>query len=254
MSDADDDLGGAQAPYRVIAVIPVHGRLDLLPYTIQRLYRKNDVYRVICVGDGAVEKAVCEYEGARWVPYQNKPLGAKWNAGFLEAKKYNPDAVLYVGSSDWLSNNWIPIMKPHVDQYGMVGVPGCHFIDIADKLRAVYWPGYIGERSNETIGIGRMLSKDLLDKIDWKPFHDDKDSSLDRSMKDKAAKAGVPEFFVKDDRLKALSISTNKWINKHKFDMHWMNQLPSEKISDVDSFVNENLPEIKPLQKELLLK
>jgi hypothetical protein len=244
MSDANDDLGTAQAPYRVVAVIPVHERLELLPHTISRLYRKNGVHKVICVGDGMAEKAICEQFGAYWVPFQNKPLGAKWNAGFIAARQFNADAVLYVGSSDWLSDNWITTMKPLVNQHQMVGVPGCHFIDIAHKLRLVYWPGYTGERSNETIGIGRMLSKDLLDKINWTPFDDKKDSSLDRSMKDRAERIGVKEYFVKNDELKALSISTYKWINKHKFEMHWNNQLPSEKIEDPSLFINQFFPEI----------
>jgi hypothetical protein len=251
MIDANDDLGHAKAPFKVVAVIPVHERLDLLPYTISRLYRKNDVYRVICVGDGLVERAVCEYAGAVWVPHRNKPLGAKWNAGFLAAKQFNPDAVLYSGSSDWISNHWTSIMQPYLNTHGMVGVPGCHFIDIAAKLRAVYWPGYVGERSNETIGIGRILSRDLLNKIGWMPFHDDKDSSLDRSMKVKAEKVGVPDFFVRDPQLIALSISTHKWVNKHKFEMHWKNELPSEKIEDVNAFVSQYFPEIPHLQKEL---
>jgi hypothetical protein len=254
MIDANDDLATAQAPYRVVAVIPVHERLELLPYTISRLYQNNKVNKVICVGDGIKEKVICEQFGAVWVPFQNYPLGAKWNAGFIAAKQFNPDAVLYVGSSDWLSNNWITTMKPHVIQHQMVGVPGMHLVDIGAKLRGVYWPGYTGERANETIGIGRMLSKELLNKIDWKPFDDKKDSSLDRSMKDKAEKAGVKEYFLHDQNIKALSISTYKWINKHKFEMHWLNQLPSEKLNNVDYFVDTHFPEVKHLQKELLLK
>jgi hypothetical protein len=139
MIDANDDLGTAKPPYKVVAVIPVHGRLPLLPHTIKRLYRKNDVYKVICVGDGLAEKAICLEAGAEWVPFRNKPLGAKWNAGFIEAKKYDPDAVLYVGSSDWLSNDWTTTMQPYVNQHGIAGVPGCHFIDIGHELRLVYW-------------------------------------------------------------------------------------------------------------------
>lgn len=247
MIDANDDLGTAKAPFKVVAVIPVHERLQLLPYTIKRLYQKNDVYKVICVGDGLAEKAICLEAGAEWVPHKNRPLGAKWNAGFLVAKELKPDAVLYVGSSDWLSDSWTTIMQPHVKAHGIAGVPGCYFIDIATKLRLVHWPGYVGERSNETIGIGRMLSSELLDKIGWTPFHSDKDSSLDRSMKDKARDAGFNEYFVKDDRLKALSISTDRWENKHKFSMHWNNLLPSTKIQEVQQFVKQNFPEVNKI-------
>jgi len=246
---ADDDLATCPTPYKVVAVIPVHGRVPLLPYTIKRLIQKNDC-KVICVGDGLHEKQVCEQSGAVWVPFKNSPLGAKWNAGFVAAKRFNPDAVLYVGSSDWVCNDWIKLLKPYVDLHGMAGVPGCHFMDIQSKIRLVNWNGYIGERSNETIGIGRLLGRDVLEKIHWKPFHDDKNSSLDRSMKDKCAQVGVHDFMVRDERLKAVSISTSMWENKHKFDQHWNNLLPSDKISDTTEFLNY-FPEALQLQKEL---
>src|SRR5688572_33434172 len=106
---ADDDLATCPTPYKVVAVIPVHGRVPLLPYTIKRLIQKNDC-KVICVGDGLHEKQVCEQSGAVWVPFKNSPLGAKWNAGFVAAKRFNPDAVLYVGSSDWVCNDWIKLL------------------------------------------------------------------------------------------------------------------------------------------------
>lgn len=238
LNEVNDDLALPVRPFRVVAVVPVHERLELLPYTIQRLIRRNGV-EVICVGDGLKEKAICIEAGARWVEHANKPLGAKWNAGFMAARALGPDAVLYVGSSDWLSSNWITTMKPYLDQHQMVGVPGMHLIDIGTQLRCCYWPGYNGSRKDETIGIGRMLSRKLLDKIDWQPFDSTKDSSLDRSMKDKAKAVGVSDYHVNDDRIKCVSISTNRWVNLHKFEMHWSNLMPSTKIFDMTEILQE---------------
>lgn len=243
---ANDDMAGCKEPFNVVAVIPVHGRLPLLPLTIRRLYETNECYKVICVGDGVEEKRICEEAGALWVPHQNKPLGSKWNRGFEAAEWFNPHAVLYVGSSDWLSRNWIETMKPHVQLNQMAGVPGCHFMDIQEKIRLVNWKGYVGKRSDETIGIGRMLSRELLEKIKWKPFDNIKNDSLDRSMKDNCKKVGVSDFMVYDQSLKAVSISTGLWDNKHHFSHHWNNMLPSEKIFEFDEFLWE-FPEAKQL-------
>lgn len=245
MTNANDDMAGAPRPFKVAAVIPVHGRLELLPFTIKRLLWKNGVDVVICVGNESSEKAICISAGAKWVEHANSPLGAKWNAGFVAAKAYNPDAVVYVGSSDWLSNSWLTIMEPLVNRHQIVGVPGCYFIDIAESIRLTYWPGYQGQRSDETIGIGRMLSRKLLDAIDWKPFDDTKEGSLDRSMKDKAAKVGFKDIFVVDNRIKAMSISTPKWSNKHKFIHHWSGMLPSQRITNPENFYKEYFPEIE---------
>ena len=67
---------------KIIAVIPVHGRELLLKYTIRRLYKKNNLYKVICVGETAKEKEVVLQENGIWVEYNNNPLGKKWNIGF----------------------------------------------------------------------------------------------------------------------------------------------------------------------------
>ena len=251
MIDANDDLAGAQKPFDVIAVVPVYGRLPLLRHTIERLLHKNGCFKVICVGDGLEEKQLCESLGAVWVPFQNKPLGAKWNAGFKKAKEFKPDACLYVGSSDWLCNEWVTLMKPYLDSYEMVGTPGCYFLDIASELRLVKWDGYTKDRADETIGIGRLLSAKLLDKIGWEPFDGLKDNSLDRSMKDKARAAGFQDYMVKDSRLVACSLSTNKWRNKHVFDMHWTNLMPSTKIEDTTNFTRYYFPEATILCESL---
>ena len=246
MIDPNDDLAFAKKPYRTVACIPVKGRGPLVEQTIKRLYWKNDVYRVICVGDEREDREVCEKAGAVWVQFNNKPLGSKWNAAFEEAKKYEPDACLYVGSSDWLSGNWIDFMRPHVDQNHLVGVPGMYLVDVsaANGRRGVFWPGYDLKHRNESIGIGRMLSRELLDKLKWRPFEGQADQSLDRSMTDKCARFGNKEFMLQNPQMMALSLSfPDRWPNKHRFDMHWHNMLPSQKI-DVEPFLTTHFPEI----------
>ena len=239
--DVNDDMALATKPYKVVAALPVHGRLPLLKYTIERLYKKNGCFKVICAGDGMKEKRLCQSLGAVWVQAPNKPLGNKWNLAFMRAKDFKPDAVLYVGSSDFVCDDWINIMRPYVEQYHLTGTPGCAFADVPSRgqIRVVKWSGYVGERSNESIGIGRLLSKKLLDLLDWKPFDPTKDSSMDSSMKMKSAQFGYHDFMVKDESAMALSISTDKWDNMHKFNDHWDGKLPSEKITDVPGFLKQ---------------
>jgi len=250
----DDFAAMAKKPFKVVAAIAVHGRLPLLEHTITRLYKKNGCHKVICSGDGQEEKKLCESLGAVWVHARNKPLGNKWNQAFFKAKEFTPDAVVFVGSSDWLSDNWFEIMRPHVERHGFAGVPGCSLIDINETLRGCHWPGYKGyrkERESESIGIGRMLSSRLLNAIDYLPFDPVFDNSLDRSMKDKALLFGFTDFMVHDERLKALSISTPMWTNKHRFEMHWDGIIPSEKMPDVRAWSEDYFPEVIKLQKTL---
>lgn len=244
MVDVNDDLAGAKKPFKVVACMPVFGRRPLLKHTIERLYRKNGVYKVICSGDQAEDKKVCEDAGAVWVPHANKPLGAKWNAAFVAAKEFKPDACLFVGSSDWLSDNWCIELAPYMQQYDMVGTLGCHFADISDTNRVVYWPGYEGKRAWESIGIGRLLSHRVLEKLNWKPFSDVIDSGLDGSMSEKIEKVGgIASHTLDSDKIKSVSISTGQWINKHKFNDHWNNVMKSIKLSEPDKFLFDYFPE-----------
>lgn len=235
----------------VAAVIPVKGRHSLLKQTISRLLNKNKLGVVLCVGD-ADEREVCKSYGAEFVEHANHPLGAKWNHGFKALQRYNPSSVLFVGSSDWVSDNFTQTLEPYLDEYGLVGKAGCHFLDISrNGNRLVYWPGYAaaGEtsedhklRKDEPIGGGRMISARVLDKIGWQPFDSHKNNSLDWAMYNKTLNVGEKVGLITDD-VHIMAISTDRWNNKHVFEDHWRGKLPSERIKNPDNFLNLYFPE-----------
>lgn len=237
-----DDFGGCCGKHfkksmKIIAVIPVYGRRPLIKHTITRLLKKNGVYKVICVGEHPKDERECKAAGAEWVIHSNRPLGAKWNAGFKEAKKHNPDACLFVGSSDWISDNWIPVLSSHLTHFDLIGLPGCYLMDINTTkhvFRSVYWPGYIGPREGESIGIGRIISASVLNRINWEPFDSKLDHSLDFSMQKRVLQAGGKLKLVRTDEVKSMAISCNQWPNKHNFESHWTNRLLSRKINHQD--------------------
>lgn len=241
----NDDLA---APFRlpkVVAAIPAFGRLHLLKITIERLYKKNGVFRVIVAGDEPAVEKLCAETGAVFVHHANNPLGAKWNAAFQKAKDFDPDACLFMGSSDWISEKWLDVLCPYLESADMIGKPDCYFLDIGVKeMRAVHWPGYTrSDRAGESIGIGRLLSRRILDSVDWMPFDPRKDNSLDHSMQQNVLAAGGKLRLVTSGLIKSLSISTYAWPNKHQFIQHWSGVLPSEKILNVNEFVQKNFPE-----------
>ncbi len=229
---------------KVIAVIPVLGRLPLIKHTINRLYKKNGVDLVICVGQSEPERILCEHLDAVFVKYPNKPLAAKWNYGFKLAKQYQPDSVLFVGSSDWLEDDYVKNAFKYINDFDLIGTLGCYMLDIKVKAkikRLVHWPGYgKGERMEEPIGIGRLISQRVLDKINWEPFENKMDHSLDWTMWNRILRVGGK---VKVIEAKSMAISTDAWPNKHTFENHWNNKYPSERILDIDLFCKEHFNE-----------
>jgi hypothetical protein len=213
---------------RIIAVIPVHGREQLLKYTIRRLYNKNKLYKVICVGSTESEKEVVLQEKGIWVYHENKPLGRKWNTGFKIAQIYNPDAVLFVGSSDWISADWTDIAYKYMidENIGIVGKNRFDMIDINNNINnnnTCYWLGYPenSDRHKETIGIGRLISKSFLDKINYEPFDNFFDNSMDFCMYKKCINNKFKIKIIENDSI-FLSVSCSKWENKHKFNNHYL--------------------------------
>ena len=206
--------------HRTIAVIPVYGRTPLVRITVRRLLKVNGCAEVVCVGSLPDDKAACIEEGAKWVDFPNYFLGAKWNAGFKYAQHFDPDSCLFVGSSDWLSEDWLKVMQPYLKTRAMVGKLDTYFIDHHKRkgLRAIHWPGYTQSRKGETIGIGRLLSRTILEKLAWKPFDGKLNNSLDYSMVQKVASTGGQATACYSDDIAALSISCDQWENKHRFD------------------------------------
>ena len=239
----------------VVAVIPIKGRRLLIPYTIQRAKRICD--EVVCVTSHKSEMDLCRSAGALVTNGFKMALGRKWNGGFQYARSLDPDYILYIGSSDWLSDNWLEIMLPLMGDNDFIGKSDYYELhlefdipflrgeeyDIEEVRRSFrrrmfgHWKGYTDERAGEPIGIGRILSRSFLERIDWKPFDDGQVKNMDHTMTKKAIKYAS----ISDDRAKCLSISTTLWANMHDFWLDMSN--PGSEIIHNEHILKTYFPE-----------
>jgi hypothetical protein len=229
----------------VTAPIPVCGRFPLIKMTISRLKRQS-ITPIVLGHEKEAEDIAKEFD-CEFISIDNDPLGNKWNKGFQASKNYNADAVMLMGSSDWCSDEYIERCKENTKDYGMIGQVGCHFADVSDQIRLVHWKGYKDSlRYNEPIGIGRFMNRDFMDAINWNPFNPTINSGLDWSMWIKAMRTNQKIGILECDKsVQLLSISTNKWSNKHKFTDHWTGALKSERC-DV-AMLDKEFSELKEL-------
>lgn len=134
--------------------------------------------------EGDASEALAVRNGWHYVEHPNRPLGAKWNAGLRAMRPYNLDAVLIVGSDDWVSENvflhYGTLLRAG---FVMIGLLDLHVLDL-HTLRLLYWPGYPpeSERAGETLGLARCLHRGLLDRLDWALWDDTREYVLDRNM------------------------------------------------------------------------
>jgi len=228
---------------KLCAPVPVFGRFPLVRLTISRLKRQGVI--PIIMGHEREALDISKELNVEFISISNDPLGNKWNAGFMACQNYSPDGVMFMGSSDWCSDNYLELVSDDINDFPFIGMLGCHFADVSDEVRLVHWPGYLkGQRQYEPIGIGRVLRSDILTKMNWCPFDPRLSSGLDWSMYLKAIRLIDNLAVIKDEEkdIRLLSISTDKWINKHKFSDHWSGSLKSTHMNN--ELLKNNFEEI----------
>ncbi|MEI2423148.1 tetratricopeptide repeat protein [Arthrospira platensis SPKY2] len=152
---------------------------------------------LLAVGsEGEISRSLCQECGFDYLEYPNEPLSAKWEYGLNRCADYDPDAVITVGSDDIISQNLIEFYAGQI-QDGLVfcGLKDGYFLDLMNK-KLYWWVGY-GDRVDykrvgETIGMGRCLSRTLLDKLGfsiWKGL--DINRGLDGAMTARLRELGL---------------------------------------------------------------
>lgn len=235
-----------------VAVVPVKGRGPLLKLTISRLVSQG--CKVICIGSTISEEKICIAAGAEYLHIpENICLGAKWQFGIDHARRYKPESIMIMGSSDMVQDGWVEIMNKELAKgYAMVGTEGIYFLDIqqGNKKQMVHWIGYANNRKGEPLGTGRMISAKAMDLIDWQLINKSINSSIDYSICQNLLP--VEKHFTKliqnIPNLVSLSISTYKWSNMHNFERECTN--PGTYQVDHDAMIRKYFPEMFNLFSE----
>jgi hypothetical protein len=245
----------------IACVIPVSGREPLLWHTIQRLKRQAGPVSVVCVGLLDSERAVCEAAGAKFVPHCNHPLGEKWQYGLNCFRPFASEieAFLLLGSSDWITDNWCGLGLEAIRAgAGVVGREEIHFLHIGEgnAKTMVRWKGYDEKaRRGEFIGTGRLYSRAILDRLEWRLFDRTKNTGMDWYSLQNAMKAGAKVVAIPGDRhVHALSLSTYRWGNLHTAQgWKWLAQHPCcERVEteNIGPFLSKYFPEAVNLFQE----
>lgn len=102
----------------------------------------------------------------------NQPLGLKWQSGVTKARLLNANPLIICGSDDVLEDGFIKNACKLTLKYDFVGLKRFYVLHKRKKYLIEYKPAM-------PIGGGRIYSKALLDKINWKVFNPGKNKHLD---------------------------------------------------------------------------
>lgn len=153
------------------------------------LMRMDDSPRVIFVcspddPDIQQQKTTASELGIDLVEAPNQPLGRKWTLSIEAARDYSWDRMLILGSDDLVSPELLSLYDPQKEAWGW---SDCHFLGDG---RLFHFRGYDSSRK-ESIGAGRMLSRDILCRAEWRLWDESLSKGLDASMTARLRSIGV---------------------------------------------------------------
>lgn len=146
-----------------------------------RLSREIDLVLMAVGSEGDASRQLAERFDFRYVEHPNHPLGAKWNAGMNALRDKNVDAVVTVGSDDLVDERMFYLYAAQLERgVKFMGAQDIHLVELPSR-RMVQWFGYRGSTGPETIGPGRCIAAEWLERLDWQLWDDEQEDLLDGS-------------------------------------------------------------------------
>ena len=144
--------------------------LKYLSWTQQKLNDKLIISVVVVGSNPEDEELVVNKYDFTYLNHINQPLSEKWQAGLDHIADCNYDALLILGSDDFLA---LDIFDCYIDFLKnsnslAFGFSDCYFLDLIER-KWVYWPGYgktlkdrQPHRMGEPIGAGRLIKREAM--------------------------------------------------------------------------------------------
>lgn len=115
--------------------------------------------------------------------HENEPLGKKKNHGLQYCKQFDFDYLMEIGSDDLVTNELLTHYLPYLS-HGFIGVRDLAYVDTdTGNCRRV--------QSNSTYGAGRVISREYLERVDFKLWRDSISRGMDNNSIFHLAKHGI---------------------------------------------------------------
>jgi len=168
-------------------VVTSVGRERMVLETLRFLKKQTYPIDLLLISDNPRDASIAKQVKCNFLRYKNKPVGEKWQAGVnYVRKKFLPDAVIVCASDCWLTSNWCEIAIEYIKEgYDMVGKRLYHNCRLLPKRKI----NFVTRQGYHIVGSGRLYSKSILDKIDWRLFPEHRNGGLDGSCEAKILKS-----------------------------------------------------------------
>ena len=177
---------------KIALIIAVWKRHDLEKIVIDSYIEQSKKFGfeiIIAGSEGARSKRLAK--GCHYLEVDNSPLSKKHNEMLLKAKELDMDGVVLMGSDDLVSDSyWEWVYSQDMKGEQLLGLKDFYFYSTRTKELS-YWGGY--KQGKQVAGAGRLFTKAVLDKLNWKLWSDDKEHGLDSDCSQRLLKFNITE-------------------------------------------------------------
>ena len=187
---------------KIITVTAMHGRHKTVAECIERMPFIDKVFIYSNDEDGAFLKTQDIFAMAK---YRNNPLSYKWNMAIRTLQQIDFDAVILLGSDDYIDEAFLDYVERTIPKFDMIGFKDIYF---QHEGSLYYWSGYTNNRKGEPCGAGKVYSRKFLQCIKWNLFDVARDRGLDKIswQRVKQAKAKIHITSLKQNGLMLVDI------------------------------------------------
>ena len=151
--------------------------LELWAASIQRIRKDLGIeLPAVCVSD-VDDKRACESHDIHHIRMNNLPVTDKWNRGMQYMRSIGADYVIISGSDNIFSSDTIKRISAEATKgYDVIGLNSIYFYAVDGEFKGKVCRLNYG---NRLLGVGKTISKKVLDEIDWTPWGKKKNWGMD---------------------------------------------------------------------------
>lgn len=143
---------------------------------INRLRNELGTYIPAVVVSEESDKDICDFYQVFHITQENKPVTEKFNRGCAYMRELGIDYTIVSGSDNIFSTDCLKAMVSEMDKgYDLIGVNSIYFYATQGKHRGKL----VHLHGTKMLGVGKCISKTVMDKINWRPWNKDKNWGMD---------------------------------------------------------------------------
>ena len=150
--------------------------LTLWCASIERIRRDVPCVLPVVVVSGKEDRSICANHNVYHIDFNNFPISEKFNRGMQWAKGSGVDYAMVSGSDDIFSTDTIRRIISEMEKgYSVIGIDSIYFY----STEGIHKGKLCHLNGQRILGVGKTISKEVLERVDYRPWGVNKNWGLD---------------------------------------------------------------------------